>query len=94
MDATGAEKLRTRLEYQEHWQKAEAVVRGDQPRVDPDADDLEEIGDGVRLYGIREEHRQVVDGAPSLVVQRMTKRLVDGWWQTVYEIERVQQLIV
>ena len=93
MEATGARELRVRLEYQDHWQKADAVLRGDQDRTDPDADDLEEIRDGLRLYGTREHHRRTVDGAPSLVVERLTKRLVDGWWKTVYEVERVRPLV-
>jgi len=93
MDATGAQRLRTRLEDQEHWRRAEAVTRGQLPRVDPDATDLEEIGDGIRLYGTREEHRRLVDGVPSLVVERLTKRLVDGSWHTVYEVERVRPLV-
>ena len=93
MDATGARWLQTRLEDQEHWQRAEAVVRGEQPRVDPDANDLEETGDGIRLYGTREEHRRLVEGEQSLVIERMTKRLIDGSWHTVFEVERVRPLV-
>ena len=93
MDATGARRLHARLEDQAHWRRAEAVVRGEQPRVDPDAHDLEETGDGIRLYATREEHRRVVDGVPSLVIERMTKRLVDGFWKTVFEVERVRPLV-
>jgi hypothetical protein len=93
MDATGARRLQTRLEDQEHWRRAEAVARGEQPRVDPDALDLEETGEGIRLYGTREEHRRTIDGVPTLVIERMTKRLVDGSWHTVYEVERVRPLV-
>lgn len=92
MDANGAQTLRARLEQQEHWRQADAVARGEQSATDPDAWDLDELGDGVRLYDIREEHRQVVDGQPVLVIQRMTKRLVDGRWETVYEVERTRPL--
>jgi hypothetical protein len=46
--------------------------------------------DGVRLYSVREQHRDTVDGTPVLVTQRLTKRLVDGRWATVYETERVR----
>jgi hypothetical protein len=93
MDATGARQLRTRLDDQEHWRRADAVVRGDQPRVDPDAADLEELGDGIRLYGTREESRRVVGGIPGIVIERLTKQLVDGWWQTAYEVERFEALV-
>jgi hypothetical protein len=92
MDAHGAQTLRDRLEQQEHWRQAEAVAHGQQPATDPDSSDLDELGDGVRLYGVREEHRQVVDGQPVLVIQRMTKHLVDGRWETVYEVERTRPL--
>lgn len=92
MDSKGAQTLRARLEQQEHWRQAEAVERGEQPATDPDAWDLEELKEGLRLYGIREEHRQLVDGRPALVIQRLTKRLVDGRWDTVYEVERTRWL--
>jgi hypothetical protein len=68
------------------------VERGLQPAVDPDGWDLAEIGEGVRLYNVREQHRKVIDGHPAIVTQRLTKRLVDGWWQTSYEQEAVQHL--
>ena len=92
MDAGGARTLHARLEQQAHWQQAEAVQRGDQPAIDPDGAELEELKDGVRFYTTREEHRDVVDGRPALVIQQLTKRLVDGRWATVYEVERVRPL--
>jgi hypothetical protein len=92
MDAKGAQTLRARLEQQEHWRQAEAVERGEQPANDPDAWDLDELGDGFRRYGIREEHRELVDGRPALVIQRLTKRLVGGRWVTTYELERTRWL--
>jgi hypothetical protein len=92
MDASGAQQLRGWLEQQAHWQKAEAVQRGDQPPTDPDAWELEDIGDGLRLYNVREEQRRIVDGRQAAVVQRLTKRLVDGEWHTVYEVERIRPL--
>ena len=88
MDGNGARTLSTRLEHQAHWRQAQAVRRGDQPATDPDALELEELGEGVRLYRVREQHRQMIDGRPLLVTQRLTKRLVNGWWQTAYEVER------
>ena len=84
MDAAGARELHMRLTEQDHWERAEAVARGDQPRIDPDAGALQEIADGIRLYGTREESRRVVDGSPGILIERLTKRLVDGWWQTAY----------
>jgi hypothetical protein len=93
MDAVGAQKLRVRLAHQEHWDRADAVRRGDQTRHDPDALELEEIGDGLRLYSIREEHRRIVDGRAELVTTRMTKRLLDGRWETRFEVERVRHLV-
>ena len=93
MDAIGAQELRARLADQEHWQQADAVRRGDQERIDPDALELEETADGLRLYGIREERRRAVDDNAELVTTRMTKRLVDGWWETRFEVERVRPLV-
>jgi hypothetical protein len=92
MDSKGAQTLRARLEQQEHWRQAEAVERGEQPATDPDVWDLEELGEAFRGYGIREEHREQVDGRPALVIQRLTKRLVGGWWTTAYEFERIRWL--
>jgi hypothetical protein len=92
VDARGAQTLRARLEQQEHWRRAEAVGRGEQSATDPDAWDLEELSEELRLYRTREEHRSLVDGRPALVIHRMTKRLVDGRWETVYAVERTRWL--
>jgi len=92
MDGNGAKALSARLEQQEHWRQAHAVARGEQSATDPDAWELDELGDGVRLYSTREEHRQVVDGQAVLVIQRMTKHLVDDRWDTLYEVERTRSL--
>lgn len=92
MSSQGAQILRARLEQQEHWRQAEAVRNGGQPAVDPDAWELEELGEGLRLYATREQHRRVVNGHDELVVERFTKRLVDGRWETTYEVERARPL--
>jgi len=92
MESGSARTLLARLEQQAHWERADAVRRGEQPAIDPDAWELEELRDGLRLYRTREEHRDLVDGRPALVIQRLTKHLVDGWWATVYEVERVRHL--
>jgi hypothetical protein len=92
MGPDGARTLQARIEQQEHWRRAGAVRRGEQSATDPDSAELDELGDGVRLYNVREEHRQDVDGGPALVIQRLIKRLVDDRWETVYEVERVRPL--
>ncbi len=92
MDGKSARGLSARLELQEHWRQAQAVQQGVQPARDPDGLELREALDGLRLYDVREEQRQTVDGRPALVTRRLTKRLVDGWWQTEYEVERVRPL--
>jgi hypothetical protein len=66
------------------------VQRGDQPATDPDAYELEELQDDLRLYDVREQQRRTVEGRKVLVTQRLTKRLVDGHWATVYEVEHVR----
>ena len=91
MDANGARELSKRLEAQEHWRQAAAVQRGEQPAGDPDAAYLEELGDGARAYG-RETQRTAVDGAPALVTHRLWKRLVDGRWESSFEVESVSPL--
>ena len=91
MDAAGAEELRKRIEEQRHWEQAEAVRDGRQSATDPDSFELEELVDGVRYYG-REEQVTVVDGRRSLVTYRLTKALVDGWWQRSNVLESVRYL--
>ena len=72
MDAAGAAKLRWRIEQQQHWRQAPAVVDGRQPSVDPDMEELVSVGDGLRLYA----ERRTSEG-----VLRMCKRLVEGVWE-------------
>jgi hypothetical protein len=86
MDATGAEKLRRRIEGHQHWVTAPAVREGRQPAADPEAAELEEILDGVRLYG-REVAHERVDGRIVPVSRRMAKRLVDGAWETSFVVD-------
>lgn len=71
MDAAGAKRLRWRIEQQEHWQLADAVRDGRQPPVDPDGNDLVDVGHHIRLYRTR---------ATSEGNVRICKRLVDGFW--------------
>jgi hypothetical protein len=89
-DAQLPQTLEARLAQQAHWRQAPAVERGEQPATDPDAYDLEELREGMRLYRTREQQRRTVDGRKALVTQRLTKRLVDGRWATVYETEHVR----
>jgi hypothetical protein len=69
MDPAGAAALRARLEQQEHWRLAPAVVEGRLPRSDPDAPALREIRGDERLY-------EAADG-------QFLKRLVDGAWARI-----------
>jgi hypothetical protein len=62
------------------------VQNGEQPAADPDAQDLEELGDGIRLYG-RETQFSRVNGTDSGVTHRLCKRLVDGRWETSFEVD-------
>ena len=80
MDAAGAGELQKRIEEHQHWRQAEAVRDGRQPAADPDAQELEEIRDGIRLYGW-EEQRATGDGGGSVVSFRVVKRLADGYWE-------------
>ena len=72
MDVKGAERLRLRIEEQQHWRQAAAVLDGRQPPTDPDHDQLETLGDGIRLYSGRMTRNGIV---------RICKRLVDGVWE-------------
>jgi hypothetical protein len=72
MDAAGAETLRWRIEQQQHWRQAQAVLDGRQPSVDPDQNDLETFEGDLRIYSSRSTRDGTV---------RLCKRLVDGAWQ-------------
>ena len=74
MDTLGAMSLRKRLEQQAHWERADAVRDGRQLPIDPDGDDLEELGDGYRLYWVSHAGTEP---------RRVCKRLVEGRWQRV-----------
>ena len=80
MDRSGADVLRKRIEEQEHWEQAAAVRDGHQPNIDPDRDELRELGSGLRLYGYEQRH-EVADGYRSLVTWRVCKRLTQGYWE-------------
>jgi N-acetyl-anhydromuramyl-L-alanine amidase AmpD len=89
MDANGARELSKRLEAQEHWRQAAAVLRGEQPAADPDAKDLEELHEGLRRYGIETQETRI-DGRPAVVTHRFCKRLRGDRWEATLEVERVQ----
>jgi len=67
MDPAGAAALRARLEQQQHWRLAPAVLEGRLPGSDPDAQALVEIRGDERLYE---------DGDGPFV-----KRLIAGAWE-------------
>jgi len=81
VDAAGARRLQWRIEQQQHWRQAQAVLDGRQPSIDPDLNDLEQLGDGLRIYSTRATREGVV---------RLCKRLVDGVWEHG-TIERLPQ---
>ena len=89
MDANGARELSKRLEAQEHWRQAAAVLRGEQSATDPDAHELEELSNDLRRYGT-EQQETTMDGRPAVVTHRICKRLRDERWETTLEIERVE----
>jgi hypothetical protein len=91
MDAAGAELVRRRIEQQEHWLQADSVREGRQPRVDPDRDTLEEIGDGVRLYGLTIRH-DLIGGLHEVVTGRVCKRLVGGTWERELIVQQVERV--
>jgi hypothetical protein len=91
MDANGARELTKRLEAQAHWRQATAVQSGEQPTSDPDAHELDELGEGVRRYGI-ETQRMTVEGRPALVTHRLCKRLREGRWEVTLDVESIDYL--
>jgi N-acetyl-anhydromuramyl-L-alanine amidase AmpD len=91
MDANGARELTKRLEAQAHWRHATAVQSGEQPTSDPDGHDLDELGEGIRRYGI-ETQRMTVEGRPALVTHRLCKRLREGRWEVTLDVESIDYL--
>ena len=73
MDAAGAAKLRWRIEQQQHWRQAKAVLDGRQPSVDPDMEELVSVGEGIRVYAERDTSEGRL---------RLCKRLTDGVWES------------
>ena len=91
MHADGARLLAERIAQHQHWRQAESVRTGRQRAVDPDADQLEEMHDGVRVYG-REIQKTTVDGKIALVPHRLVKRLVQGYWEASLEPDHLDLL--
>ncbi|MFL5755960.1 MAG: hypothetical protein ACJ77N_06635, partial [Chloroflexota bacterium] len=84
MEPVGPQTLEGRLAQQAHWRQAPAVRSGEQPTTDPDGHELEELGEGLRLYRTREQQREIIEGRNMLVTRRLTKRLVEGRWSVIY----------
>lgn len=76
MDTNGARHLRDRIAQHQQWCLAEAVRRGEQAERDPDAERLEEIGEGYRLYTA-----EFVTQRGVVARRRLRKSLVDGRWE-------------
>jgi hypothetical protein len=74
---TGARQLDWQIRCHQHWRQARAVRDGLQSARDPDADDLIELGDGIRLYLIHERGRASVIRNGGV---QLRKTVVDGWW--------------
>jgi hypothetical protein len=72
MDAAGAANLRWRIEQQEQWRLAAAVLDGRQPAVDPDIEDLERFEHGLRIYHSRTIRDRTM---------QLCKRLIGGVWE-------------
>jgi hypothetical protein len=87
MDCAGAEVLRQRLAEQENWRQAHAVQKGRQPAIDPDGHALESFRGALRCY---RAHRRLEPrgGRIELVTRSLSKRLIDGWWETDEIVER------
>lgn len=85
-----AEALCLRLSEQEHWEQAESVHDGRQPRCDPDHADLEELGDGIRTYRLHEVDG-TMDDLPARISQRLVKRLEAGVWETEFVVDSYQR---
>src|SRR2546430_5295299 len=64
MDANGARELSKRLEAQEHWRQAAAVLRGEQSATDPYAHRLEELSECLRPSGT-DQHRPTMARRPA-----------------------------
>ena len=87
MDAAGARILSQRLAEQAHWEQAASVRTGAAPRTDPDAPELTELHDGLRVYATHAV-TTVIDGQSAVIERRFCKRLVDGEWRAFVD-ERI-----
>lgn len=86
LDSRVGEPLNLRLLEQAHWQQAASVQDGHQPRIDPDNAELEELGDGIRIYRLYEVDG-FMDGHPAVITRHVVKTLVGGEWQSELEID-------
>jgi hypothetical protein len=91
MDAAGAELIRQRIEQHEHWRQAQAVRDGAQSAVDPDRDELLELGNQTRVYGLQERH-EIVEGVHALTTYRVQKRIVGGHWERQLVVENIEKV--
>lgn len=88
MDAIGAQMLRKRI-AERQWSLAAAVQDGRQPGRDPDADALELVDGGLRIYRA-ETVSKVVGGRPTTVRRHLTKELMDGAWKSSFVVEQAE----
>jgi len=85
MDVAGAKIVHARI-AERQWRSAPSVRDGRQPQVDPDLHALELVDGDLRSYGL-ETASAVVNGVPTVLRRRLTKRLVDGAWESSWEAE-------
>jgi hypothetical protein len=81
MDIGGARILSERIAQQKHWAQADAVRAGRAPAIDPDAERLTEMRDGLRVYE-SDIVSTAVGGRRARVTRVFCKELVDGEWRS------------
>jgi len=86
VERVGAEAVTFRVAQQTHWEQAEAVGDGRQPRIDPDGIELEEIDEGIGIYRSHEVPG-TMDGRPAILSQHLVKRLANGEWENDVEVD-------
>ena len=76
-----------RQRQREHWEQAQAVRDGRQPRIDPDGTELDQIGENLRVYRLH-EIEGVIDHHPALIYQRLVKQLAaSGTWESEFVLD-------
>jgi hypothetical protein len=93
VERVGEEAVGFRVEQQAQWEQALAVRSGNQPPIDPDGVDLEEMDEGVRFYRSHDVPG-TMDGRPATITQRLVKRLLQGYWENDIEVLEYYQRVL